>query len=79
MTTDTRPVTKDVKIRIPEDLHNEPVISQLISQELQANHFQQQDNCGLPWVVSQINDDVMTAVCSFSSSSTTLQIVQCSS
>jgi len=32
MTIDTRPVTKDVKIRIPEDLHNEPVISQLISQ-----------------------------------------------
>ena len=32
MAIDTRPVTKDVKIRIPEDLHGEPVISQLISQ-----------------------------------------------
>ena len=32
MTVDTRPVTKDVKLRIPEDLHSEPVISQLISQ-----------------------------------------------
>ena len=32
MAIDTRPVTKDVKIRIPEDLHSEPVISQLISQ-----------------------------------------------
>ncbi|TYQ31089.1 NIL domain-containing protein [Pseudanabaena sp. UWO310] len=32
MTIDTRPITKDVKIRIPEDLHDEPVISQLISQ-----------------------------------------------
>ncbi|MBD2189717.1 NIL domain-containing protein [Pseudanabaena mucicola] len=32
MTIDTRPVTKDVKIRIPEDLHSEPVISNLISQ-----------------------------------------------
>ncbi len=32
MTLDTRPVTKDVKIRIPEDLHGEPVISQLTSQ-----------------------------------------------
>jgi ABC-type methionine transport system ATPase subunit len=32
MTIDTRPVTKDIKIRIPEDLHDEPVISQLISQ-----------------------------------------------
>lgn len=31
MTIDTRPVTKDIKIRIPEDLHSEPVISQLIS------------------------------------------------
>ena len=31
MAIDTRPVTKDVKIRIPEDLHGEPVISQLIS------------------------------------------------
>ena len=32
MAIDTRPVTKDIKIRIPEDLHSEPVISQLISQ-----------------------------------------------
>jgi len=32
MTVDTRPVTKDIKLRIPEDLHDEPVISQLISQ-----------------------------------------------
>ena len=32
MTIDTRPVTKDVKIRIPEDLHSKPVISNLISQ-----------------------------------------------
>jgi len=32
MPIDTRPVTKDVKIRIPEDLHGEPVISNLISQ-----------------------------------------------
>ncbi len=32
MTIDTRPVTRDFKIRIPEDLHSEPVISQLISQ-----------------------------------------------
>ena len=31
MAIDTRPVTKDVKIRIPEDLHGEPVISQLIA------------------------------------------------
>ncbi|MDX2255121.1 MAG: NIL domain-containing protein [Pseudanabaenaceae cyanobacterium bins.39] len=32
MTTDTRPITKSIKIRIPDDLHSEPVISQLISQ-----------------------------------------------
>lgn len=32
MNIDTRPITKDIKIRIPEDLHGEPVISQLISQ-----------------------------------------------
>ncbi len=32
MAIDTRPVTKDIKIRISEDLHSEPVISQLISQ-----------------------------------------------
>ena len=32
MAIDTRPVAKDVKIRIPEDLHSEPVISNLISQ-----------------------------------------------
>ena len=32
MAIDTRPVTKDIKIRIPEDLHSEPVISQLILQ-----------------------------------------------
>lgn len=31
MAIDTRPVIKDVKIRIPEDLHGEPVISHLIS------------------------------------------------
>jgi ABC-type methionine transport system ATPase subunit len=31
MAIDTRPVTKDIKIRIPEDLHGEPVISLLIS------------------------------------------------
>ncbi|OYQ66028.1 ABC transporter [Pseudanabaena sp. SR411] len=31
MAIDIRPVTKDIKIRIPEDLHSEPVISQLIS------------------------------------------------
>jgi ABC-type methionine transport system ATPase subunit len=32
MAIDTRTMTKDVKIRIPEELHSEPVISQLISQ-----------------------------------------------
>lgn len=32
MTIDTRPLIKDIKIRIPEELHSEPVISQLISQ-----------------------------------------------
>ena len=32
MTVDTRSVTQDIKIRIPEELHNEPVISNLISQ-----------------------------------------------
>ncbi len=32
MAIDTRPLTKDIKIRIPEDLHSEPVISHLISQ-----------------------------------------------
>jgi ABC-type methionine transport system ATPase subunit len=32
MTTDIRPVTKDIKIRIPEELHSEPVISNLILQ-----------------------------------------------
>lgn len=32
MNVDVRPVTQDIKIRIPEDLHGEPVISQLISQ-----------------------------------------------
>jgi len=32
MTVDIRPLTKDIKLRIPEDLHSEPVISQLISQ-----------------------------------------------
>lgn len=29
MTIDTRPVIKDIRLRIPEDLHGEPVISQL--------------------------------------------------
>lgn len=32
MTVDTRSITKDIKVRIPEDLHGEPVISNLISQ-----------------------------------------------
>jgi ABC-type methionine transport system ATPase subunit len=32
MAIDTRPLTKDIKIRIPENLHGEPVISQIISQ-----------------------------------------------
>ncbi len=32
MTIDNRPVTKDIKIRIPEELHSEPVISNLILQ-----------------------------------------------
>jgi ABC-type methionine transport system ATPase subunit len=32
MTVDTRSITKDIKVRIPEDLHSEPVISNLISQ-----------------------------------------------
>jgi ABC-type methionine transport system ATPase subunit len=32
MTVDNRPVTKDIKIRIPEELHSEPVISNLILQ-----------------------------------------------
>jgi hypothetical protein len=31
MTIDTRPVIKDIRLRIPEDLHGEPVISQLTS------------------------------------------------
>ena len=31
MTVDTRPVIKDIRLRIPEDLHEEPVISQLTS------------------------------------------------
>ncbi len=31
MTIDTRPVVKDIRLRIPEDLHGEPVISQLTS------------------------------------------------
>jgi len=31
MTIDTRPVIKDIRLRIPEDLHSEPVISQLTS------------------------------------------------
>lgn len=29
MPNDTRPVIKDIRLRIPEDLHGEPVISQL--------------------------------------------------
>jgi ABC-type methionine transport system ATPase subunit len=32
MTIDTRPLIKDIRLRIPEDLHGEPVISQLTSQ-----------------------------------------------
>jgi len=32
MTTDTRPVSQDVRLRIPEELHSEPIISQLTSQ-----------------------------------------------
>lgn len=31
MTIDTRPVIKDLRLRIPEDLHGEPVISHLTS------------------------------------------------
>jgi len=31
MTIDTRPVIKDIRLRIPEYLHGEPVISQLTS------------------------------------------------
>lgn len=31
MTIDTRPLIKDIRLRIPEDLHGEPVISQLTS------------------------------------------------
>jgi ABC-type methionine transport system ATPase subunit len=31
MPVDTRPITKDIKLRIPEELHNEPVISNLIA------------------------------------------------
>ncbi|MFZ4730018.1 MAG: NIL domain-containing protein [Pseudanabaena sp.] len=31
MTVDTRPVIKDIRLRIPENLHGEPVISQLTS------------------------------------------------
>ena len=32
MTVDTRSITMDIKLRIPEELHSEPVISNLISQ-----------------------------------------------
>jgi ABC-type methionine transport system ATPase subunit len=32
MTVDTRSITRDIKLRIPEELHSEPVISNLISQ-----------------------------------------------
>ena len=32
MTTDTRPVSQDIRLRIPEELHSEPIISQLTSQ-----------------------------------------------
>ncbi|WP_258040696.1 NIL domain-containing protein [Pseudanabaena sp. BC1403] len=32
MTVDTRSITMDIKIRIPEELHSEPVISNLILQ-----------------------------------------------
>ncbi|GBO52427.1 ferredoxin [Pseudanabaena sp. lw0831] len=32
MTVDTRSITLDIKIRIPEELHSEPVISNLILQ-----------------------------------------------
>lgn len=32
MTVDTRSITIDIKLRIPEELHSEPVISNLISQ-----------------------------------------------
>ncbi len=31
MAIDIRPLTKEIKIRIPENLHGEPIISQLIS------------------------------------------------
>ena len=31
MPIDTRPLIKDIRLRIPEDLHGEPVISQLTS------------------------------------------------
>lgn len=32
MTTDTRPIAHNVRLRIPEELHSEPIISQLTSQ-----------------------------------------------
>ena len=32
MTIDTRPITQDIRLRIPEELHSEPIISQLTSQ-----------------------------------------------
>jgi len=31
MTIDTRSINQDIRLRIPEDLHGEPVISQLTS------------------------------------------------
>ncbi len=32
MTTDIRPIVQDLRLRIPEELHGEPVISHLTSQ-----------------------------------------------
>lgn len=32
MTTDTRPISQDIRIRVPEELHSEPIVSQLTSQ-----------------------------------------------